>query len=715
MADYDDKNEGYEAEKVDDGGTRGLDDIGLYNRLRGFFRQDSEHTQQWRVEAKENFGFVAGDQWSKADKAYLDEQQRVPIVFNRVIAIIKAVCGLEINSRHETVYLPRGTNAGEVKVNEILSAAGQWMADGCDAEDEQSSAFQDAVICGMGWTEARIDYDLEPDGMYVEDKIDPLEMYWDRAARKKNLVDARRVFRVRKLSMSEAKDMFPDEDEECLDAPWAIGGTEGGEPKPIEQRRRKLDTVEGGDESDDVHIVHAQWYEKVPYWRVSNPANPGAVEEVEDDEYKMLVKAAAEQGVQLTAVKQMKRVYKQAFLGSKILGEVMESPAGDRFSWSCITGELDRNKGTWFGLVQVMKDPQRMANRFMSSIMHILATTAKGGIIAEDDAFKDMRAAQDTYAKPDAITWAAKGAIQKNKIMQKPGGGMTAGYTQLLEFSISSIRDASGVNLELLGMRDANQPGVLEAQRKQAGMTILATLFDSLRRFRKQVGRVRLHYIQNYLSDGRLIRIAKEDGTTEAIPLIRNDAAGQYEVIVEDAPTSPNSKEQTWATIQQVLPAFKELLTPEAVITVLEYSPLPSKLVGAFKEMASKPNPEAEMAKQIAQAVEQVKIDRDKAAAEKDRATAEKTRLDGVIELATAGVQAAQLGLLGAHENIMSPEPWSMPAVMNIEDWQPPEANGAMPPMAPMMPQVPRGPARPMPMMAEDVEPMPPQMPGMPQ
>jgi len=452
----------------------------------------------------------------------------------------------------------------------------------------------------------------------------------------------------------------------------------------------------------------------VPYWRVSNPANPGAVEEVADDEYKMLVKAAAEQGVQLTAVKQMKRVYKQAFLGSKILGEVMESPAGDRFSWSCITGELDRNKGTWFGLVRVMKDPQRMANRFMSSIMHILATTAKGGILAESGAFKDERAAQDTYAKPDAITWTAKDAIKNGRIMQKPGGGMTAGYTQLLEFSISSIRDASGVNLELLGMRDANQPGVLEAQRKQAGLTILATLFDSLRRFRKQVGRVRLHYIQNYLSDGRLIRIAKEDGTTEAIPLMRDAAAGQYEVIVEDAPTSPNSKEQTWTTIQQILPAFKELLTPEAVITVLEYSPLPSKLVGAFKEMASKPNPEAEMAKQIAQAVEQVKIDRDKAAAEKDRAAAESTRVSSIIDLATAGVQAAQMGLLGAHENIMSPEPWAMPTINDPYLIEPQQSNGAMPPMAPMMPQVPRGPQRPLPM-AEDAELMPPPMPGMPQ
>ncbi len=705
--------DGNAPELINDGGTKGLDEIELYIRLKDFFREADDHSREWRAEAKEDFGFVAGDQWSKRDRAYMDEQGRVPITFNRTLAIIKAVCGLEINSRHETVYLPRGTDAGQVKVNEILSAASQWMADGSDAEDEQSSAFQDAVICGMGWTEARIDYDVEPDGMYVEDKVDPLEMYVDKSARKKNYADARHMFRVRKMSLSDAKDMFPDEDETALDAPWAIGGDESKEPKPIEQRRRKLDPAEGPDLSDEVHIVHAQWFEKVAYYRVSNPMNPQAVEEVSEEDFEALQEAAAAQGMQLKSVKQMKRVYKQAFLGSKILGGVMEGPAGDRFSWNCITGELDRNKGTFYGLVRVMKDPQRWANKWLSQTLHILNTTAKGGIIAEDDAFRDQRAAQDTYAQPDAITWAAKGAIQKGKIMQKPGVGLPAGYTNLLEFAISSIRDASGVNLELLGMRDANQPGILEAQRKQAGMTILATLFDSLRRFRKMVGRVRLHYIQNYLSDGRLIRIANDDGTTEMVPLIRDNTLGQYEVIVEDAPTSPNSKEQTWATIQQVLPAFKELLTPEAVITVLEYSPLPSKLVDAFKEMASRPNPEAETAKQIAQAVEQIKMERDKAATNKDNATAEATRVTSIIDLATAGVQAAQMGLLGATQNIMSPEPWTGAKLMDPYAIEPMPSNAAMPPMPAQMPMVPPTPQRPLPMAVEDAEIMPP--PGLPQ
>lgn len=635
-----------------------LDEIAAYERLKTWFSIDWEHSAAWRRRAKENFGFVAGDQWDKADKQYLEDQKRPVITFNRTLSIIKAVAGIEINSRHETVYLPRGTSPGAVRANEILTSASQWMADGCDAEDEQSSAFQDTLICGMGWTEARLDYDEEPDGKYVETKVDPLEMVWHRNSRSKNLVDARRVFRVKKMALADARDLFPGVPDFDLDAPWAVGGEPNEMAKPIEERRLKISETQGPDPKSDVHIVHAQWWERECYYRVTDPMSGGLIA-VSEDDYEQLVEQSAAQGIDVQAVKQYRKVYKQAFLGGAILGGIQDGPSGDRFSWSCITGELDRNKGTWFGLVEVMRDPQMWANKWLSQTLHILNTTAKGGIIAEKDAFADQRQAQETYAQPDAITWANKDAISKGKIMQKPGAGIPTSYVNLLEFAIASIRDATGINLELLGLRDANQPGILEHQRKQAAMTILATLFDSLRRFRKQVGRVRLFYIQEYLSDGRLIRVAGQDGQ-ELVPLMRDQTMGDYEVIVEDAPTSPNSKEQTWATIQQVIPAFRELLTPEAVITILEYSPLPSKLVAAFKDMASAPNPDAMKAKAISEEMAKIKARRESAAAMKDEASAEATRAKALVDLVGVGSAIAMQEADAAARNVMTPEPWTM-------------------------------------------------------
>ena len=421
------------------------------------------------------------------------------------------------------------------------------------------------------------------------------------------------------------------------------------------------------------------------------------MQDLDEEQYELFTERARMLGLDVVAVPMTRKVYKTVFMGSTLLGEVRQAPAGKSFNFKCITGEKHRNKGTWFGLVRLMRDPQMWANKWLSQTLHILNTTAKGGIIAEEDAFADQRQAEDSYAQPDSITWAARDAISKNKITQKPGVGIPAAYVNLLQFAIASIRDVTGINLELLGMRDANQPGVLEAQRKQAALTILATIFDSLRRFRKEVGRVRLHYIQNYLSDGRLIRIAGDEGY-QLVPLLRDKTIGSYDIIVDDAPTSPNQKEQTWGLLMQLMPVFKGMLTPDAAMVLLEYSPLPSKVVEAFKALMEKPNPEAEMQKQLmfkkgeaeiaelqARAQKQISsaqkdktasqkdltaAQRDLTGAEKDRAQTERERVGAVLDMAQAASEMQQAALdraQAASEDLQNREREAAMALPNFD------------------------------------------------
>lgn len=618
-----------------------MGDVVLYSLLRDWFAFDAQHSYQWRMDAKKEFGFVANEQWDPADKRELEDAGRVAITFNRTLSIIKSVAGIEINGRHETAYLPRNNTTESAEVNEMLTEASNWMADGCDAEDEQSDAFQDCCICGMGWTEMRLDFEEEPEGRYVEERIDPLEMIWDSSARAKNLTDARRVWRVRKMMLSEARDRFPGVPDVDLDASWARSMGHMNEPaKPVEDRlRREENLAFDYDPKTEVHIVQVQWWERETYWRVIDPMQPNAKPfDLTVPEFERLKERYDMLGRELIALELKRRIYKQAFLGGAILGGVKPCPVKDRFTFQCITGERDRNKGVWFGLVRLMHDPQMWANKWLSQSLHILNTTAKGGILAEEDAFVDQREAEETYALPDAITWVRQGAIAGNKIMQKPGGGIPTPYINLLQFAISSIRDVVGINLELLGMRDVNQPGILEAQRKQAAMTILATLFDSLRRYRKQVGRVRLFFIQNYLADGRWIRITGPEGH-KFTRLIREETLGDYDVIIDDAPTSPNQKEKSWSIIQMMLPAIRDILTPEIVVMILEYSPLPAKLVSSLKDMLKEPNPEQQQAQQLEMANAQAEIAKLQSEAQKNQATAQKMMIEARGAAAEAGAQ----------------------------------------------------------------------------
>lgn len=252
------------------------------------------------------------------------------------------------------MFLPRGTLPGAVKANELLSAASQWMGDNCDAEDEQSTAFQDVLICGMGWTEARIDTEIDPEGAYTEKRIDPLEMLSDCRARAKNVSDARRVWRVHKMSYRDAKDMFQGDglplDSSDLDAPWAEGA-EIGEAVPVEERRKKRSESTGPDNKREVRIVQCQWYDKETYYRVADPMS-GQIVDMGAKEVETLRSRLEEAGQDptiLQAVPMTRRVYKQAWLGGKILKQG-PAPFPKGFTFACITGEADRNNGTFYGL-----------------------------------------------------------------------------------------------------------------------------------------------------------------------------------------------------------------------------------------------------------------------------------------------------------------------------------------------------------------------------
>lgn len=620
--------------------------------FRAWWRADEEHSSTWRWDARQDFKFIAGHQWDDNDKAILKDQKRTPVTFNMSLPFIKAICGTEINQRHEIRYIPRGLE--DAQVNELLTAASKWMADGEDAEDEESSAFKHATICGMGWTECRMDYETDPQGKYVEETIDPLEIVWDCRARKKNLKDRRRQWHVRKMPRADARDFvenvlgveWDDSMDAILDATWAHGyDVEPGKTREQKIRRTGTSTY-SGDYEDEVTIVRLQWWEKECYYKVVDPASQQMIDMSKED-FAILQERMKALGGAVKAARLTRRVYKQVWLGQEILGEIEPAPLGDRFSFECVTCEEDHVDGTWFGFGRILRDPQKWANKWLSQTLHILNSTAKGGVMAELDAFKDQRQAEESWAKQDRITWVSKGALSGThgkKIEAKPAITFPQGYFDLTKFAISVMPDVTGINLELLGQRDVTQPGVLEAQRKMAAMTMLATLFDSLRRYRKNIGRIRLFVIQNFISDGRLIRLTNQP---KAVPLLKDKTAGEYDVVVDDAPTSPNEKEKNWALIAPLLPVFRDELAarPEALLAVLRYSPLPSELVNTLAQViAAPPSPAQQRAQQLSE-------NRVVAAIEKDASTAELNRSKA------GATQATELYDLAMAHNLLSKDP----------------------------------------------------------
>lgn len=583
------------------------DQEALFRKLKSWFLFDFEKQAEWREAAREDFAFTSGDQLSEDDKQKLRDMNRPIVIMNRVEPIIDSVSGSEVANRQEVQFIPR--QQGDVAVNEVLTSAAKWFRDQCDAEDEESDAFREMVVCGMGWTETRLDYEDDPDGAPKIERRDPLEMVWDSTAKKRNLVDMRRLFHVcRNIPIDEARALCPNDDFE--DADYNASWVDSKDSREAHHNNSLFyDKDDGSGESVDktVTMVRVQWWERVPVWRVMDPTNPDNILSLDKDEFDALSRKVELVGGTLRFARQTRKVFKQAYLGA-ILLEIGEAPCRDRFSFQCMTGKRDRNHNTWYGLVRAMKDPARWSNKWMSQTMHIMNTSAKGGIMAERGGFfeNDLEG-EESYARQDQVTYLKAGALSgaNPKFAQKPQAAFPASTFQLMEFAITSLRDVSGVNVEILGMQSAaSQAARLDLQRKQSAMTILQPLFDSLRRYRKEQGRLLLYLIENYLSDGRLIKIVGQD-QAQYVPLLRQPGVSTYDVIVDESPSSPNQKEATWAMLQQILPVVGKMLPPATWLALLKYSPLPTSaqqdISKSIAQSQQSPPPDPEAAKVAAE------------------------------------------------------------------------------------------------------------------
>jgi hypothetical protein len=597
----------------------------IFPRLKQWVKDSLDRHGDWYTEAKECFGFVAGrsldkeGQWPGNSWQEMIDSGRQPVEFNRCGPIVDAICGMEVNNRQEVKYLPR--TQGDSEVDERLTSLADWARDESQAEDEESEMFRDAVICGRGFTETRIDFDEEATGKIVIDHLDPLECGVDPSSKKANFVNARYIWRYRDIPTDEAAAMFPGIIASALDASWAatIDLKDGGEGNKRDYPDETRPALRDDKPLKQVRLVQIQWWERETVYMV---ARPGAIEPetISAAEWEPQAEEAEAQGIQ--AEKTERRRYYQAFLGR---GSVLEKSEIKCFTIRATTGRLDRNKGYHYGVVRPMRDPQMLANKTLSQVLHILNTNAKGGIMFEKTAFANPKDAEKDWSNPSKSVILNPGGL--DKIKERVAPQMPVALVQMQEFSISSIRDVTGVSVELLGLADRDQPASLEYQRRQSAITILASLFDGLRRYRKLQGITMLEQLKK-MPPGVLVRVLIDPRQAQAAYQMQmqqweqaaqqaqannqppppqpkpaeeqfKDPRGEqfdpaafglsedarFDVIVDEAPSSPNQKEATWAALQ---PFVAELAAnPKAMAVALKYSPLPESAAQELAEAIS--------------------------------------------------------------------------------------------------------------------------------
>lgn len=624
----------YDTANTEEPNATGLDEDDVLSEFKRRRADAQKHSQDWRAEARDLYDLQAGHQWSPADEAAIQEKYQgayPTTTFNLTNKYVDAVTGLQINNRQEIRYYPR--EEGDAGVDEFATGTVKWNRDQCEAEDEETDSFGDVFLTGMGWVEHFFADEEDPEAPYIgQERRDPIEMLWDPMARRRNLVDRRYQIRIKPMTPDEYEEKFGE------DADEAYGGASSPEhaspqhiPIPHDYGSSK---ASGSSMPGTIDVADYQFCRSVViYSVVATFADQGELRQTFSKAEWREIKPALDRSATPYTVERMttKAYYRAWICGDKIMGKIKLLKCG--YTYEAITGKRDRNTNTWYGIGRVIKDPQCWVNKFFASILYTISVNAKGGLMAEEDAFEDQAKAEQSWANPSAITYTAQGAIAGGKIQPKPPAPYPQGMDRLMEFTLQLLPLTSGMNPELMGLADRQQPGVLEAQRKQAAMAILAWVFDAMRLYYKRSGKLMLSMVREYLPEGQLIRISGPQGT-KYVRLMKDRLAGKYDLIVDEAPTSVNMRERVWVILQQIIPMALTAGIPVPP-DVLDYAPLPADLAQKWKKSVQ-PTPQQQAEKQQAKQMQErgamAQIAKDETAAQLNAAKAQATAVDAQLK-----------------------------------------------------------------------------------
>lgn len=552
---------------------------------------------KWQEEAKQAYDFAAGHQWSPTDKSAMEDNQKIPVVFNITAPTLDAVAGAEIQNRQQTQYFPR--EVGDQGVADALTQGAKYINDECNGDMEDSEAFYDTLICGVGWTESAPQ--IDGDGIdIVKGRIDPLEIKVDPSSRKPNFEDKRYLKREMPMSRDDFEDYMEEIGAPPDTEPDNYAGTDTGKRLTIvNPRTRYTSGMLGGASTDEVEVCEWQWWEKRPVFLAPLPSP-------EDENVVKVGRLTPEKFAEarqlqpdLPHSRSSEKVFYRAITANGDLLFEEELPE-KRFRYNAITGKRDRNTGTWFGLVRAMLDPQKFTNKLYSEILHIVRTNANGGLMMEEDAVADIRKFEQTWAAADKITWIKPGSLsnaQGPKVQPKTPPPINPALFSLMEFARDMVKACTGVNEEILGLVGREQAGVLEAQRKQAAYGILSAFFDAKRRYQRDYGRLLLAQMRVFLPDDKLVRIV-DKGTEKYVQVAKTLEAQDYDIVVDEAPTGPNAKQKVMAVLGPLVPELfaQGLIGAEDVADMLPFMDLPaavaSKLAEGIRTKAKTPNPQ---------------------------------------------------------------------------------------------------------------------------
>ena len=537
----------------------GLNKQKRLERAKTLFTSALTADTKWQREAREDFAFRDGSQWTTTEKQILRDEMRPVLTFNLTKSSVDLIMGMNEDNKQVQRCSPVDPTDGFLC--EVLNDLTYWIQENNRFSDEEDDALESATTCGRGYV--AIDFSPDPkrfgEIVMKEVNIPVHEVHFDPSARKKDLSDAAYIFWDRWFKPADFKVKYPKTSNKKIedfisfskgqvtlsptvaqasyDSTWELPSGDGSDTSDY---NKPMDAEFYDTTANMIRVVHMEYW--APYERnfLFIP-DEKTWEEITNKDMKEVKIAFAEAypTAEFTVESMMdKKVKWIQFIGTDILYDD-DSPLpynGFSICPTFVYADASKRTANHYGIVRLMKDPQREVNKRWSQALNMLNQQVQPGIFAETDAFLDMKQAEQSMKEAGTITWVNSGAISGGKIKERTVPKFPDAPMQMEQYSQDIIKKITGINPDLLGQdRGRQDPGVVIRLRQQQGMTLLKPLFKSFNNMKRDLFMRQLSVVMEYMPDQQILRIL---GSTDRYTIdpsgIISDKLSQQQANIRD-------------------------------------------------------------------------------------------------------------------------------------------------------------------------------------
>lgn len=523
-------------------------------------KQATNRSMMARCEA-----FYDSEQWSAGDAEDVKARGQNPVVYNEIKPTIDWLIGTERRSRVDFVVVAEddGQEAEDDAGNKTKLL--KYLDDTNRAPFERSYAAEDMFKAGVGWLEVGLRGDRTGLPLFIGAES-WRNILWDSNDRRRDLSNARYMFRIKVIDYDVALAIFPDKEEmleRCVQegdsvsvfSSWLAGTGLISGLDAFGSQAESLDFITSKPVdlfNPRKRVMLLECWSREPQRRP--PEHDGLGDPVS---YKMRVSIMTEHDTLIEAWSPFKH---------------------DGFPFIPLWAYINRRTGLPYPPAKPLLGPQEALNHRMSkSLMEASSNQMK---IEEAAIGKtmDLDEIRDELNSPDGIAVFANGALSGGKVQERPNGGAATAQLQLADRDIQAIRGMSGVTGENRGEQTNAISGKAVLAKQEQGSLLTAELFDNLLLARQMEGDLTLSLAEQFVRAPLTIRVAGDGNRMERTKINQPQPDGSYLNDITARRAHFVVGEQAWkqSYAESAFQSLMEVLTqlaaaaPQVVVNLLD-------------------------------------------------------------------------------------------------------------------------------------------------